>query len=71
MTSPEPRSAAGEAGERTDGVAHPGLVAVHGRGIKVPVAGSEGHGHQPCRVGRGNLVEPEAQLVDQHAVVEA
>src|SRR4051794_26471581 len=46
------------------------LVAVHLRGVDVPVAGVEGRPYRLRRLLRRHLVHPEAELRDLHAIVE-
>jgi hypothetical protein len=48
-----------------------GFVPVHGGRVEVAVAGFQRSRHQIGRVSRRHLVQPETQLVDQHAVVQA
>src|SRR5262245_54668180 len=61
--------AAGETG-LGDGVADLLLVAVHLRGIDVPVAGLQGGGHGLDGVPRVDLEDAEAELGDRPAVVQ-
>ena len=47
------------------------LVAVHLRGVDVPVAGVEGRAHRLRRLMRRHLEHPETELRDLHAVVQS